>query len=62
MTAGLFATSCDWFKKDEPSEPVAETVTVDSAIVTSADSNVQKMDSNIAVAETKAETKKEVKK
>ena len=62
MTVGLLATSCDWFKKSEPTEPpIVETPSDDSTTVTTIDSTAQKNDSTIAVVETKKETKKEVK-
>ncbi len=64
MTVGLLATSCDWFKKTEPStEPIVETPIEgeDSTIVTTTDSTVQKKDSTVAVVE-KTDAKKDVKK
>jgi len=62
MTVGLLATSCDWFKKTEPTEPpIVETpLTDDSTTVTTNDSSLQKKDSTIVVKKT-TETKKEVK-
>mgnify|MGYP000870009767 CR=1 len=65
MTVGLLATSCDWFKKTEPTEPIVETEVVDSTITTTNDTTVKKADSAVAVVEqppVKTETKKEVKK
>jgi hypothetical protein len=65
MTVGLLATSCDWFKKSEPTEPPVVETPIDgddSTLVTTDDSNAQTKDSAVAVVEVKTETKKEVKK
>jgi hypothetical protein len=64
MTVGLLATSCDWFKKTEPTEPIVETEVIDSTTTTTNDTTLKKADSTVAVVEqtsVKTETKKEVK-
>ncbi len=67
MTVSLLATSCDWFGKkepqDEPEVVIQDDNITEDTVVTTNDSTSAKIDSAVAIVETKTtDTKKEVSK